>query len=430
MKRDKLIISLIAVGLLAFLTLLIGKLSGNELKGDEYRFFGYAEYLLLEGKYVMDSDGLLWNGPGLPMIMTPFVYFEVPILKIRLLNAFFLVAAFFVLQYLFRSFLSKKYALTLSLALVLFPAVLKIALVFYTEVLCFLLISILIYCFDRLHKRRSRLLVLGTAICFSYLVLTKIIFFFVLLILLLSSFVLKLRKGDPLLQQFSSAFSLSLIFILPYLLYTYQVSGKFPYLGNSGGMQIYWMTVDGQEHTGEWHPFPGDWNPFPASSTHQWSTGNYTNEVWYQENKMVIDEWKKLGPIEADSYLKQMAWQNIKSQPLIYLKNIYYNASRLILNIPRDQNRKAGKSAWLNFIFVIGIGFILFNLKKLLTGKHTAALFLLLFLGSYLFGSLLLCGYARFFVIVFPVIVYLCLVCWKSSSTHLSMNEPGLPKLP
>ncbi len=410
MNRDKLITSLLASSLFIFFALLISKFSGNDLKGDEYRFFGYAQYLLLEAKYAMDSDGLLWNGPGLPIIMAPFVYFEVPILRIRLLNALFLSGAFLILQGVFRNFLSRKYALLLSVALVLFPAVLKIALVFYTEVLCFLLISILIYCFDRLHKKKSRGLVIGTAVCFSYLILTKIIFFFVLLILFICSFVLKFRNNNQSHRQFSSVFSLSFIFILPYLLYTYQVSGKFPYLGNSGGMQIYWMTVDGSEHKGEWHPFPGDWNPFPSSSTHQWSTKSRTNEIWYQENETVIEEWKKLGPVAADAFLKKRSLQNIKKQPLVYLKNIYHNASRLILNVPRDQTRKAGKLSWLNIIFVFGLGFILLKLKKLLASKNTAVLFLLLFMASYLLGSLLLCGYDRFFVIVFPVIVYLCLV--------------------
>ena len=90
MNRDRFTIALIATSLLIFFILLIRYFSGNSLKGDEYRFFGYAQYLLLEGKYAMDSDGLLWNGPGLPIIMAPFVYFGVPILQIRLLNALFL----------------------------------------------------------------------------------------------------------------------------------------------------------------------------------------------------------------------------------------------------------------------------------------------------------------------------------------------------
>ena len=63
-------------------------LSENVLQGDEGKYLKFSENLL-NGHYA-NSDlkpGFLWNGPGYPIILTPFTYFKSPLIYPKILNS-------------------------------------------------------------------------------------------------------------------------------------------------------------------------------------------------------------------------------------------------------------------------------------------------------------------------------------------------------
>ena len=59
----------------------------SHFKGDEGRYINFTQNLL-KGYYANPDtkSGFLWNGPGYPIILVPFVYFKLPLIFPKLLN--------------------------------------------------------------------------------------------------------------------------------------------------------------------------------------------------------------------------------------------------------------------------------------------------------------------------------------------------------
>ena len=80
-----------AVMFLPFLilyVLIILKVSTHELVGDEGRYYEFANNLL-NGYYSPPAPNInLWSGPGYPIFLVPFVWLKMPLLVIKLANAF------------------------------------------------------------------------------------------------------------------------------------------------------------------------------------------------------------------------------------------------------------------------------------------------------------------------------------------------------
>src|SRR5437764_1074257 len=70
--------------------LFVLKFNTGKLIFDELTYFQFAKNLT-HGFYSPPAPDIsLWNGPGYPMFLTPFVYLNSPLIIIKLFNAFFL----------------------------------------------------------------------------------------------------------------------------------------------------------------------------------------------------------------------------------------------------------------------------------------------------------------------------------------------------
>ena len=69
--------------------LLVLKLHGDQMVGDEGRYYGFAQNLLNGFYSPPPPDINLWNGPGYPIFLMPFVALGLPLICITLCNAFF-----------------------------------------------------------------------------------------------------------------------------------------------------------------------------------------------------------------------------------------------------------------------------------------------------------------------------------------------------
>ena len=118
-----------------------------------------------------------------------------------------------------------------------------------------------------------------------------------------------LRKGKR-FKYSLQIYLLALCFCLPYLFYTYSLTGKIFYWGNSGGLALYLMSTPHEEEFGDW--FERD------SSYHQ----------------QVYKELEGLSNIEKDDALKKRALKNIAGHPVKYVKNWMANIGRLWFNYP------------------------------------------------------------------------------------------------
>ena len=62
----------------------------DELVGDQIRYLSFAKNIL-NGYYSPPAPGInLWNGPGYPAILAPFLFFSLPHVVLLILNAFLL----------------------------------------------------------------------------------------------------------------------------------------------------------------------------------------------------------------------------------------------------------------------------------------------------------------------------------------------------
>jgi hypothetical protein len=113
-----------------------------------------------------------------------------------------------------------------------------------------------------------------------------------------------------------------LLLCTPWLIYTYSLTSRPFYWGNSGGLSLYWMSQPG---FGEWHrddealtdPRLAAYRPFFA-------------------------DLKRLKPLDQDARLQHAAFQNIKAHPTRYLSNVVNNIGRLVFDFPYDaKNQKA-----------------------------------------------------------------------------------------
>src|SRR4030042_3798868 len=71
--------------------------------GDEPRYAMYAENLT-KGFYAPTDTRLLWNGPGYPLLLSPFVIFKVPWIYAKMLNPAFIFLAVCFFYTTIRSF--------------------------------------------------------------------------------------------------------------------------------------------------------------------------------------------------------------------------------------------------------------------------------------------------------------------------------------
>src|SRR5262249_4630119 len=125
----------------------------------------------------------------------------------------------------------------------------------------------------------------------GYLALTKVFFGYAILTGLIIAGLVYLLKRSKVLRKAIVVCGIALAICLPYLLYTYSLTGKIFYWGNSGGLQLYSMSTPYQGEYGDWlfieHVKP--------------------NKVSAEHHLAFLQELDKLHSVERDDALKGAA---------------------------------------------------------------------------------------------------------------------------
>ena len=94
---------------------IILKFYSNQLVGDEVRYHDFANNILL-GFYSPPAPNInLWNGPGYPLFLVPFIWLKVPLIVLKLANAFLQYFSIILLFKAINKFTSRIYAIIFSL---------------------------------------------------------------------------------------------------------------------------------------------------------------------------------------------------------------------------------------------------------------------------------------------------------------------------
>jgi hypothetical protein len=323
------------------------------LKGDEGRYLFFAENLTNGFYSPPPPDINLTNGPGYPIVLTPFKAIHLPLISFKLLNAVFL---FLAAIYFYKTLLLYTKQKTAQFTAVLFglyffftknlPYVYSVL----TEAFSVFLMTLFAYSFCSLLREKKPKLIkaLVTAFLLGYLALTKIIFGYVIsagiIIFLLYSIILKNKKA----RLAFVIFILALSFCIPYLIYTYSLTGKTFYWGG-GGELLYWMSSLDKSEFGDWRP------------GHPYETVAY-DSLQEKENHRFYRRISKLNFVEKNRALKKEALKNIKKEPKKFLMNWFANISRMLFDYPHSYRPQTLKTYFTMipnmFIFVLSILFL------------------------------------------------------------------------
>ena len=397
--------------LFIFYVLLVGLLNDPHTKGDENRYLGFANNLL-KGYYAVPGMkvGFLWNGPGYPIILTPFEYFHLPLIFPRLLNVGFLIAG---VIYLYKSLLfyideRKSFIISILCGLT-HPYVIFAVSSVLTEGFSFFLISAALYYFLRFYKQDKWSYKITGAALLGYLVLTKVFFFYVLLlclcILVLAWLGTKFKFGFRYGQlRFIKLILYALVICIPYLIYTYSITGKMFYLADSGGSSLYCMSTPYDSEYGDWFP-----NKLSNSPENETITTTPKENTLYKNHSKFLDSIANFNGLQQDEILKSKAIANIKHHKVKYFKNIIYNFGRLGFRYPFTNREVKPIFLIVNIIQFAAVFFpfilllIIACFKKIEKELYYPIVFLIVYIG----GTLLVSTESRFIFPVYPIVFFL-----------------------
>ena len=375
------------------------------LYGDEIRYVDFA-WRILHGYYSPPAPHInLWNGPGYPLVIVPFMALKIHALYITLANAIFQYLAVVFLYKALKLITNSKTALVFSLPLAVYPNALSILPILYTEAFTGFLVSSFIYVIALCYTRRSNNYVIIAGLVLGYLTLTKIIFGYVLIICLAVCLITLLFKK----QRTSYLMSLKILLIafvvtIPYLDYTYHKTNKVLYWGNSGGMSLYWMSTPYENEYGDWK--------LPELNNNQYPSLFKSPEgaaMLKKSHSKEISFILKHDEVEQDALFKQAAIKNIVKHPFKFMVNYYYNCSRMLFNFPYTYSYQDGaivgniiRGSLILWASVIGAIVTCLNWGRMIYPVK----FLLLITGVYLLLSGALSAYPRQLDVVIPILLF------------------------
>jgi len=373
----------------------------SELKRDEVRYWGLATNLLHGHFHDKEGDNFLWSGPGYPALLAPMVALDVPLWVPKVVNAGIYYVAMVVFFHLLCLYLPRKSAWLASLCMLFYYVPWEESFGdIMTEALAFCLSVTTAYFFCKALKESKFTwrAMLKPAAWLAWLMLTKVIFGYVVLICILAFGLASLIQRQNLKIKAGFRFSvLAMAFCLPYLIYTFAVSGKAFYWGNAGGLQLYWMSSPYPDELGDWH--------VKSLAEHP---------SLMQNHATFFASLDSLGPVERDDAFKRKAIQNIREHPTKFLKNWAMNCTRILFSHPLSFLKPSlGVFKYVlphSFLLVFGLLFLWPCLKR--HQQIPTEIWCLLFLmATYFFGTSLLAAYARFFFPIVPVLVLWIAVC-------------------
>ena len=360
---------------------------------DEGRYLGFAENMLHGHYHYKEGYQFLWSGPGYPIILLPFVALGSPLWPMKLLNALLLYTSVVTLLHLLRLYVSPKQALLGATLFAFYYPMYVVGLPYVmTESWSMFLIVMATYVTCkafRFKDYRWRSLLLP-GFLFGMLALTKVIFGYVLLAMILiclGAFLIRGRRKR--MFRMAMIWVFALVTCLPYLAYTYSLTNKPFYWGNSGGLQLYWMSTPYENELGDWHV-----PTLMEDTTLMKNHGAFFASI------------ENLSPLEQDQALTQQAIANIKAHPKKYAYNWIANLGRTFFSHPLSFLKPSnGLFAFLvpNIFLIVFAVLMAFPTLRFYKKFPLEVLVMLVFSLVYLGGISLMASYPRFLFLIIPI---------------------------
>ena len=378
--------------------------------GDEGRYLMYAQNLT-HGFYTLPPPYLdLGNGPGYPLIITPFIVLKLPFIYIKLMNALFYYFSVILLFKTLQQIVHFKYAIIFSIIWALYPNTFEAISYILPEVFASSLVPLIMFAIIKVFKsdneKQSRRYMLFAGLASGYLALTKPVFGYVLIFMIIGTLLLWIvNNANVNLKKSIVVLIIAFIITIPWLAYTYNMTGKILYWSSFGGNNLYWMSSPYENESGSYTNYPfdsiNDKYLLPGSAEHI-KLNHEEDFKQILENKEAQKLFIKNGEVIGSPYtgviqdtiLKRIAFENIKSHPFKFILNCFSNAGRIFFNYPADYTPQKPSTllrlpvngtllVFAAFCFVI----TLIKWKRILFPIRFLLFFGLLYFGGSLLGS-------------------------------------------
>jgi 4-amino-4-deoxy-L-arabinose transferase-like glycosyltransferase len=393
--------------------------------GDESRYVMFA-HNIINGFFSPPPPGIdLGNGPGYPIILIPFLAFNLPLSGIALLNAFLYYLSVVLLFKVLIQITSFRIAFIISLFWACYYNSYVYIVYILTEIFTSFLILLLIFSITRAFREGNpqniKKYIFLSGFTIGYLALTKPIFGYVILVMLVFFGILWLRKRSC--SNYRKGLIILLIAfttIIPYLIYSYHLTNRIFYFTSVGGNNLYWMSSPYKGEYGNWIQYPLD----PLDDNKRIPGSDDIINMHHQKD---FDEIFKYKGVEQDDIYKKIVINNIKSHPIKYIENCFSNVGRILFNFPRSYEiQKPGTLLRLplNGIIVVLMLFCLIptivSWRKIIFPIRFLLFFALIYFGGSILGS----AETRMFTIIVPILLtWIAFIIQKSVKINFSWGK-------
>jgi hypothetical protein len=421
-------------------------LQTEPLWGDEGNYTMLAKNLI-HGFYSPPFPNVdIHDGPGYPILLMPYIALKLPMVLIKLMNPIFQYLSVILIFKSLRIITPYKIALLFSLFWACYFNSFDFMPRIYPETFTSFLVTLVIFLLMKAYSQKKSEIIIKY-ICLSgftigYIALTKIIFGYVILVMLFGSIMLWLLNRKSVNHRISlSIMFVALLTISPYLFYTYQLTGKYFYLGTTGGNNLYWMSSPHKQEYGDW--FTDQKNKSNFSSNPRNIAGsriagkldlknrnNYIpgvgDSIKAHHHKDLQEIYKNKGIDQDDAY-KRIAIANIKAKPAKFIQNCISNTGRILFNYPYSYTmQKPGtlirfplNMTILVFAFISTI-LTFINWQRIIFPIRFMLLFSIVYLGGSILGS----AEIRMFTITVPMLLFwIAYILSKSIKLNLRFDE-------
>ena len=372
----------------------------NQLEGDEQRYYQDAVNLT-QGFFVADDHPRIFNGPGYPFFLYPFVSLGVPTMAIRFTGAFMIGLGAWFLYLAGRRLMKPTWALGLATWCSFHPNLMKQGHTLMTEPLTHLTLAVFLWAFihavqaDGKVWRKWGLL---AAVSIWWLAMTRVFMGHVITAMIGGSFLLMSFSRYRSAARRSLAVMLgALLLCAPYLRFTHSKTGSYFLWSTSAGELLYWLTSHENGENGHWY---------------------HEDEVMGRSDLAVshaafFKSIHGLGPLERETEFKRVALERIKADPVMFVRNWICNVSRLFFGFPRSLEVEKLTSLPLvvfngSLLAGLGIGLLLAWMRR--DPLSPVVVLCLLMAAFYTGGSTLAPALPRYFLGTVPVVALVAAV--------------------
>lgn len=372
--------------------------------GDEGKYVMYAENLLNLG-YARE-DLYIGAGPGYPIVLIPFVAFNIPYIWGAILNAVLYYLSVVFLYQIVMNFTNRKLALISGLFMAVYINGFEYMQYLLPEILpSFLMLSFLKLTREAYkNKPYFNKYIIFSGLVLGYLALTKIIFGYVILCIIIFYGIIILFKSNSIPYKKTLIISfIALITCVPYLTYTYAVTNKLFYWGTTGGSNLYWLSNPVMSEYGDWYPYHS-----LEIDSQRYKTNPVLESSFKENHRTIHKRILPLDAVEQDIIYKEAAINNIKNNPGKFIINWVSNVGRIVFNYPYSYKyQKPGTLIRFPFNGLIVILSLFCLLPVLLNWNKVSDTVKLAFLISlfYLGGSTLGSAETRMFTPIVPMLI-------------------------